>query len=206
MSHLNSSQRQKIQEGIRQGKSNAAIARELGVHRSTVGRELRRNGGDRESYDFRLAQRIATQTQRLASRLLRNPKGKGRRRGSSLMFQWDKNFVGSRYYFFDPRRRFLRKRYDEKISRWGELWKGNVWRWDKTDRRWGRRRWRYSSLIEMQSILETYTVEKKCEQEVKSVGVEVKQDFSFPYIGSKETCVWMFLNRASAVQSDCKIA
>ncbi|MEH0156792.1 helix-turn-helix domain-containing protein [Limibacter armeniacum] len=78
MSHLNIIKRQKIYEGVRMGKSNAAIARELGVHHSTEGREMRRKGGDKELSDFRLVQRIATQNQRLASRLLRGSKGKGR--------------------------------------------------------------------------------------------------------------------------------
>jgi hypothetical protein len=49
MSHLQFHQRQAIYAGIQAGKSDAQIAREIEVHRSTVGREIKRSGG-RENY------------------------------------------------------------------------------------------------------------------------------------------------------------
>jgi hypothetical protein len=48
--HLSFPQRQYIEEGIAAGKSNAQIARELRVHRSTIGREIKRNADCRENY------------------------------------------------------------------------------------------------------------------------------------------------------------
>ena len=36
-----------IQAGVMAGESNAEIARQIGRHRSTVGEELKRNGGPR---------------------------------------------------------------------------------------------------------------------------------------------------------------
>jgi hypothetical protein len=50
MKNLSWKQRKLIAEGIRAGKSNAQIAREIGVHRSTVGREIERNAESRENY------------------------------------------------------------------------------------------------------------------------------------------------------------
>jgi hypothetical protein len=50
MKKLTWPQRIVIAKGIRAGKSNAQIAREIGVHRSTVGREIERNAESRESY------------------------------------------------------------------------------------------------------------------------------------------------------------
>jgi hypothetical protein len=50
MKNLSWKQRHLIAQGIRAGKSNAQIAREIGVHRSTVGREIERNAGSRENY------------------------------------------------------------------------------------------------------------------------------------------------------------
>jgi uncharacterized membrane protein affecting hemolysin expression len=64
--HLNAGQRQKIQQGIAAGKSNAQIAREIGVHRSTVGREIKRNTLERENYQAQEAQHLAKLNQRMA--------------------------------------------------------------------------------------------------------------------------------------------
>jgi hypothetical protein len=50
MKNLSWKQRHLIAQGIRAGKSNAQIAREIGVHRSTVGREIERNAESRENY------------------------------------------------------------------------------------------------------------------------------------------------------------
>jgi hypothetical protein len=49
MAHLQFYQRQAIYAGIQAGKSDAQIARDIEVHRSTVGREIKRSGG-RENY------------------------------------------------------------------------------------------------------------------------------------------------------------
>jgi hypothetical protein len=65
-SHLNAGQRQKIQQGIAAGKSNAQIAREIGVHRSTIGREIKRNALERENYQAQEAQHLAKLNQRMA--------------------------------------------------------------------------------------------------------------------------------------------
>jgi hypothetical protein len=70
-SHLSVEQRRHIQEGIAQGKSNAQIAREIGVHRSTVGREIQRNAENRENYQAEDAQEYAYLNQRLAHSLRR---------------------------------------------------------------------------------------------------------------------------------------
>jgi hypothetical protein len=65
-SHLNAGQRQKIQQGIAEGKSNAQIAREIGVHRSTIGREIKRHALERENYQAEEAQHLAKLNQRMA--------------------------------------------------------------------------------------------------------------------------------------------
>lgn len=46
---LNAEDRETISLGVQAGRSDAAIAREVGCHRSTIGREVSRHGG-RESY------------------------------------------------------------------------------------------------------------------------------------------------------------
>ncbi|BDD11988.1 hypothetical protein FUAX_44200 (plasmid) [Fulvitalea axinellae] len=56
MSQLNIAHRAQIYLGIRNGKTDAQIARGIGFHRGTVGREIMRNGG-RENYDLWRAQR-----------------------------------------------------------------------------------------------------------------------------------------------------
>ncbi|BDD11919.1 hypothetical protein FUAX_43510 (plasmid) [Fulvitalea axinellae] len=56
MPHLNIAHRAQIYLGIRTGKTDAEIARGIGFHRGTVGREIERNGG-RENYDLWKAQR-----------------------------------------------------------------------------------------------------------------------------------------------------
>ncbi|MEH0155928.1 helix-turn-helix domain-containing protein [Limibacter armeniacum] len=76
MKHLTYNQRKKIADGIKKNMSDAAIAREIGVHRSTVGREIKRYGG-REKYSEYLAFKIALHNQRFASFMLRCPEGKG---------------------------------------------------------------------------------------------------------------------------------
>lgn len=53
--HITREQRSVISALIRYGESDAEIARVIGVHRSTIGREVRRNGG--EAYTVWLAQR-----------------------------------------------------------------------------------------------------------------------------------------------------
>ncbi|MEH0154041.1 helix-turn-helix domain-containing protein [Limibacter armeniacum] len=160
MSHLNLSQRKKIYEGIEHGKSNAAIARELGVHRCTVGREIKRNGGSREQYDYKQAERMARFEQRYASRMLRNSKGKGRKQRTIFRYRGSVVATVKSYYQYDSRRRICRKQ-DEKISRYGQAWCGPVWRWNKTDNRWARRRkyvWR--SFVTQLFLLQTYMAEK----------------------------------------------
>ncbi|BDD11497.1 hypothetical protein FUAX_39290 (plasmid) [Fulvitalea axinellae] len=65
MPQLNIVHRAQIQLGIQAGKTDAQIARELGVHRGTVGREINRNGG-RENYDLWQAQSARDTRQRKA--------------------------------------------------------------------------------------------------------------------------------------------
>jgi predicted DNA-binding protein YlxM (UPF0122 family) len=64
--HLTAGQRQLIQQGIAAGKSNSEIAREIGVHRSTVGREIKRYAQEREKYQAEEAQQLAKLNQRMA--------------------------------------------------------------------------------------------------------------------------------------------
>ncbi|BDD11696.1 hypothetical protein FUAX_41280 (plasmid) [Fulvitalea axinellae] len=56
MPQLNIYHRAQIFLGIQAGKTDATIAKAIGVHRSTVGREIERNGG-RKTYDLWSAQR-----------------------------------------------------------------------------------------------------------------------------------------------------
>lgn len=65
MFHLTFADRKLIYACIQAGQSNAQIAREVGVHRSTIGRELKRNGG-RENYQPMQANRAAKARQREA--------------------------------------------------------------------------------------------------------------------------------------------
>ncbi|BDD09290.1 hypothetical protein FUAX_17220 [Fulvitalea axinellae] len=65
MSQLNITHRARIFLGIREGKTDAEIARVIGFHRSTVGREIQRNGG-REGYDLWKAQGARDRRQGLA--------------------------------------------------------------------------------------------------------------------------------------------
>ncbi|WP_338395034.1 helix-turn-helix domain-containing protein [Fulvitalea axinellae] len=71
MGQLNIYHRAQIFLGIRKGKTNAQIARGIGFHRSTVGREIERNGG-RENYDLWKAQSARDRRQGMAvfSRML----------------------------------------------------------------------------------------------------------------------------------------
>jgi transposase, IS30 family len=62
---LSFEERERILVGICRGESDAEIARALGRHRSTVGREIRRCGGRRHHYRPLKAERVA---QRLAGR------------------------------------------------------------------------------------------------------------------------------------------
>jgi IS30 family transposase len=55
---LSEHERLQIYDGIRDGSSNASIARGLGRHRGTIGREIERNGGRREYRPY-LAERRA---------------------------------------------------------------------------------------------------------------------------------------------------
>jgi IS30 family transposase len=50
--HLTTADRERIQELLAEGKNNSEIARELGVDRSTIGRELKRNSNANGSYNF----------------------------------------------------------------------------------------------------------------------------------------------------------
>jgi uncharacterized protein YerC len=70
--HLSLSQRRQIQQGIAEGKSNAQIAREVGVHRSTIGREIKRNALQREYYNALQAQYLSGFNQRMAQSLRRS--------------------------------------------------------------------------------------------------------------------------------------
>lgn len=65
MLHLTIADRELIYTCIQAGHSNAQIAREVCVHRSTIGRELKRNGG-RENYNPRQAEQAAKERQREA--------------------------------------------------------------------------------------------------------------------------------------------
>jgi predicted DNA-binding protein YlxM (UPF0122 family) len=73
---LNVHQRRLIEQGIADGKSNAQIAREIGVHRSTVGREIKRKTEVREDYQAEEAQHLAEVNQRMAQSL-RNSRNTG---------------------------------------------------------------------------------------------------------------------------------
>jgi IS30 family transposase len=66
MKKLNWTQRNLIAEGLREGKSNAQIAREIGVHRSTIGREIERNAKSREEYCPREADDLSWKRQQEA--------------------------------------------------------------------------------------------------------------------------------------------
>jgi hypothetical protein len=66
MKKLSWTQRKAIAQGIRAGKCNAQIAREIGVHRSTVGREIERNAESREKYCARNADDLSWQRQQEA--------------------------------------------------------------------------------------------------------------------------------------------
>lgn len=65
--HLTRDQRCQIYTLKKRGDSQSEIAREIGVHRSTVYRELKRNAGKR-GYRFKQANRKASKRRRLASR------------------------------------------------------------------------------------------------------------------------------------------
>lgn len=54
--HLTPMERGQIQANLQQGLSLAEIARRLGRHRSTISREIQRNGGSRERYRAAAAQ------------------------------------------------------------------------------------------------------------------------------------------------------
>jgi IS30 family transposase len=64
--HLTYEERCQIYALMQSGLSQAAIARQLGVHRSTIKRELDRNTGAR-SYRFNRAQEKASQKRKTAS-------------------------------------------------------------------------------------------------------------------------------------------
>jgi hypothetical protein len=83
MSHLNYDHRLLIQQGIAAGKSDAQIARELGVHRSTVGREIKRNSDCRENYEAFRADEANYQRQKAAV-IKRDPYFGGVKLGSTL--------------------------------------------------------------------------------------------------------------------------
>ncbi|MEH0154247.1 helix-turn-helix domain-containing protein [Limibacter armeniacum] len=82
MKHLTIQQRKQIASGISKNKSDAAIAREIGVHRSTVGREIKRCGG-REFYKAMLAEKMAIHNQFFATEMFRCPEGKGSQFGKT---------------------------------------------------------------------------------------------------------------------------
>ena len=46
--HLTSEQRYQISNGLKQGYSQQTIAASVGVNKSTISREIRRNGASRE--------------------------------------------------------------------------------------------------------------------------------------------------------------
>lgn len=57
--HLTREQRYAIYLGLQEGKSRKAIARQIGVHPSTVGREIKRNSTRSGRYSWRIAQESA---------------------------------------------------------------------------------------------------------------------------------------------------
>ncbi|MEH0158241.1 helix-turn-helix domain-containing protein [Limibacter armeniacum] len=75
-------QRMIIYYGIKEELSDSAIAREAGVHRSTVGREIKRNGG-REHYHYKLSAEYAKKNQQEAM-ASRKVKGGGIVTGTSI--------------------------------------------------------------------------------------------------------------------------
>lgn len=60
---LTREQRYAIYLGIQEGKTRLAIARQIGVHPSTVGREIQRNATPRGHYSWRIAQENAQMRQ-----------------------------------------------------------------------------------------------------------------------------------------------
>jgi lambda repressor-like predicted transcriptional regulator len=81
-SQLTLNQRQKIQELHRKGSSQAAIARQIGVHRSTVKRELDRNSKEGE-YQAVEAQAVTLYRKRMAGTISQLGKTK-----KPLGFRW----------------------------------------------------------------------------------------------------------------------
>ncbi|MEH0157674.1 helix-turn-helix domain-containing protein [Limibacter armeniacum] len=113
MKHLTFEQRQVILEGIRNHKTDAAIAREIGVHRSTVGREIKRNGG-RKYYCADLAYRIARHHQRFAYFFFRCPEGKGSLYGKNWGLYLN-GFVFTGWGGWQPYRFFIGYSYNTKL-------------------------------------------------------------------------------------------
>ena len=70
---LTLSEREQIAHFRTQGLSCAEIARRLGRHRSTIGRELKRNRNEGESYRASTAHEIAKSKRRRRSRKMANP-------------------------------------------------------------------------------------------------------------------------------------
>lgn len=62
MKHINQEQRYQIAALKKIGYSNVKIAKEIGVHKSSIGRELKRNG-DKRSYNGARAQQYAVERQ-----------------------------------------------------------------------------------------------------------------------------------------------
>lgn len=62
-SQLNSEQRYQLSALLKAGHSNGFIARQLGVHRSTIGREIKRNSTTRQHYVPSLAQQFSNDRQ-----------------------------------------------------------------------------------------------------------------------------------------------
>ena len=84
---LTREQRYAIYLGIQEGKTRLAIARQIGVHPSTVGREIQRNATPRGHYSWRIAQEDAQMRQerlpgnrRIDPRCSRKPSGSFARR------------------------------------------------------------------------------------------------------------------------------
>jgi hypothetical protein len=96
-SQLTFSQRQKIQQLHRKGSSQAAIAREIGVHRSTVKRELDRNSKE-GNYLAEDAHAVTLYRKRMAgtiSQLMKYKKPAGFSEKLQIAFQRKKDFPES---------------------------------------------------------------------------------------------------------------
>lgn len=75
MKHLTQVQRYQIEGYIKVGLSNTEIGKEIGYHKSTIGREIRRHSQKRESYDGKLAQKLYEESKIRVGRIKKKLKG-----------------------------------------------------------------------------------------------------------------------------------